>query len=362
MKKNEYYTLDAILKYDADYSVIFGERSNGKTTACVAYGIKKYIESGHVEQFAIIRRWEEDLKGANIKQMFTGILIEWIKLWTHGEYNNVTCFSGQAFLSKFNEKGDKIKQDSKPFCFLFSISAEEHKKSTSYPYVTTIIFDEFLTRGLTLNDEFVKFQNLLSTIIRQRDNVKIFMLGNTVNKYSEYFNEMGLSNIRKMKKGTIDLYTYGESELRVAVEYSDFPAKKKKSDKYFAFNNPKLKMITTGSWEIDIYPHLPYKYLPKEVLFTFYINFKGEKFTCPVINHGNDVIIFIHRKTTPIIEDEYPVYSTDIKPNYNYSCNLLRPRTKVETLILALFKEKKVFYQDNDVGETIRAFINWCSE
>ena len=37
------------------------------------------------------------------------------------------------------------------------------------------------------------FMNVLSTIIRDRENIKIFMLGNTVNKYCPYFDEMGLT-------------------------------------------------------------------------------------------------------------------------------------------------------------------------
>ena len=63
------------------------------------------------------------------------------------------------------------------------------------------------------------FANVLSTIIRHRNDVKIFMLANTVNKYCPYFKEMGLKHITEMKQGSIDIYTYGSSDLRVAVEY-----------------------------------------------------------------------------------------------------------------------------------------------
>ena len=34
-------------------------------------------------------------------------------------------------------------------------------------------------------------------------------------------------------------------------------------DVYFAFNNPKLQMITSGAWEMAIYPHNKVKYKPK---------------------------------------------------------------------------------------------------
>ena len=92
------------------------------------------------------------------------------------------------------------------------------------------------------------FTNILSTIIRQRDDVKIFLCGNSINKVNPYFTEMGLTKAKNQAKNTIDVYTYGNSDLKVAVEYTgdvNTTGKSLKgSDKYFAFDNPKLKMIT----------------------------------------------------------------------------------------------------------------------
>src|SRR5699024_5250425 len=124
----------------------------------------------------------------------------------------------------------------------------EHDKSTAYPKVKTIFFDEFLTRQYYLPDEFVTFMNVVSTIVRQRDDVIIFMCGNTVNQYCPYFTEMGLTHVKEMNKGVIEVYKYGESRLKVAVEYADSISKSgKPSDVYFAFDNPNLQMITGGA-------------------------------------------------------------------------------------------------------------------
>lgn len=105
----------------------------------------------------------------------------------------------------------------------------EHDKSTNYDGIINAVLDEFLTRSYYLPNEFVLFMNVLSTIIRDRDNVKIFMMGNTVNQYCPYFAEMGLTHIKEMKKGDIDVYEYGESGLTVAVEYTDSPNKEGKN-------------------------------------------------------------------------------------------------------------------------------------
>ena len=93
-----------------------------------------------------------------------------------------------------------------------------------------------MTRQYYLQNEFVLFTNVLSTIIRHRNDVKILMLANTVNKYCPYFKEMGLKHITEMEQGDIDVYTYGTSSLRVAVEYCKPFAKGKASDVYFTFN------------------------------------------------------------------------------------------------------------------------------
>ena len=121
----------------------------------------------------------------------------------------------------------------------------EHDKSTSYPDITIIVYDEAISRDGYITDEFVLFCNVLSTIIRQRDDVVIYMLGNTVNKYCPYFVEMGLTDVKNMKEGDLQVYSYGDSRLKVAVQFTDSISKKgKASDVYFAFNNPKLQMIT----------------------------------------------------------------------------------------------------------------------
>lgn len=364
MAKEKFYSLDNILAHNADYNVIYGERSNGKTTAVLRYGLVDHINSGYVNQMAIVRRWEEDFKGKNGKQMFENIVhLDWVKELTKDKYNSIYYFSQRWFLVKYDDGGNKVAQAEEPFALGFAITSEEHYKSTSYPNIKTILFDEFITRQYYLPEEFVKYQNLLSTIIRLRTDVKIFMCGNTINKYCPYFAEMGLSEVKKQKKGSIDIYTYGESTLKVAVEYSDFPSKKKASNKYFAFNNPKLEMITHGGWEIDIYPHLPTKYKPEQVVYQFFINFDGEMLHGNIISVDDVTFLYIHRKTTPVHTDtEWIVYQQNPDYRVNYRTNILRPYGKVDMYIKTLIDRKKIFYQDNEVGEIMNNYLKWCMQ
>lgn len=362
MAKEKFYTLDNILTYNADYNIIYGERSNGKTTAILRYGLEEHIKSGYKSQLAIIRRWEEDFKGRNGSQMFENIVhLGWVKELTKNKYNAIYYYSKRWFLCSYDNDGNKLEQQDEPFAIGFSITSEEHYKSTSYPNIKNILFDEFITRNYYLPEEFVKFQNLLSTIIRLKTDVKIFMCGNTINKFCPYFAEMGLTGIKNQKRSTIDIYTYGDSTLKVAVEYSDFPTKKKASNKYFAFNNPKLEMITHGGWEIDIYPHLPTKYKPKDVAYFFYVVFDGEILQGNIICVDDKTFLYFHRKTTPIRDDNTQlVYQ--LQPDYrrNYRTSILKPYSKIDKHIADLLVRKKAFYQDNEVGEIMNNYLKVC--
>lgn len=362
MAKQIYYTLDNILQYNADYNIIYGERSNGKTTSVLLYAFEQICNSNFECQLAIIRRYVEDYKGIKGQQMFEAFNSnKWVEKYTNGKYNAIKYYSAQWFLVKYDDEGEVVAKMEKPFALAFSLASEEHYKSNAYPDVRFILFDEFITRNYYLPEEFVTFQNLLSTIIRLREDVKIFMCGNTINKYCIYFAEMGLTNIRKQNKGDIDLYTYGESELRVAVEYSDFPMKKKKSNKYFAFGNPKLNMITEGGWEINIYPHLPHKYRPKDVIDIFYVVFEGDTLQGNVIDIDGNMFIYFHRKTKEIVSDTYRrVYGQKVDYRYNYSDNMLIPTCKFDSKIIEFVRSNKLFYQDNEVGEIVRNYFNWC--
>ena len=361
MFKPKFYSLKNILDKNAQYNVIFGERSNGKTYSVLKYGLEKFCKTG--EQMALIRRWREDFIGKRGSAMFQALVTNHeIERLTNGEYTDIYYYASRWFLCKYDEKGNRILNE-KPLAFGFSLGSMEHDKSTSYPEITTILFDEFLTRTMYLPDEFVLFMNVISTIIRHRTNVKIFMLGNTVNKYCPYFNEMGLKHIKEMKQGDIDVYCYGDSDLKVAVEYCKANKQGKKSDTYFAFDNPKLSMITGGAWELNIYPHCPIKYAPKDIKFTYFIIFDSETLQCEIIRKDKNDFTFIHRKTTPLKDIEKDlIYSTDYMPLPNWKRKINKPTTELEKKIVSYFIKDKVFYQDNDTGEIVRNYLIWCGK
>ena len=373
MEKIKYYSLKEIMKKQSQYKMIFGKRSNGKTFACLEYGIKKFFEDG--SEMAYIRRNIEDLRGKRGRTLFDNLVENGlIEKYSKGIWTDIYYYGLRWYFCRWekDEHGHRNRvTDEKPFCNGFALSGMEHDKSSSYPRINTIIFDEFLTRGSYLPDEFILFMNTLSTIARLRTDVVIFMVGNTVNKYCPYFAEMGLSKgIRNMREGTIDVYKYGETGLRVAVEYtSATTGATGKSNVLFAFDNPKLQMITHGNWEIDIYPHLPYHYTKDDIIFEYFIEFDGELLHCEILRGGTDengkrvnaTITYIHTKTTEIKNPNKDIiFTPEANPRKNYYTKITKPVDKLSSRIAEWFKRDKVFFQSNEVGEILNNYLKWC--
>ena len=355
-----YYNTKKIDKKQATYNLIFGERSNGKTYALLKKALLEFIKTG--SQMAYVRRWQEDIRGRRGSRLFAGINDnDVVNKATKGEFTGVHYWAGKFYLCNYDKKGKVIYHDSNIIGFTFALSDTEHDKSTSFPNIKTIIFDEFLTAKTYLVDEFVLFMNTVSTIVRKRDDVKIYMLGNTVNKYCPYFNEMGLKHILKMEQGTIDVYRYGNSKLTVAVEYCSSLQSKTHTNKYFAFDNPKLSMITGGAWELDVYPHLPYKYKPKDIMFTYFIDFNDALFQCEIIGKNDTYFTYIHLKTSDLKDpDNDLIFSLYYNAGMNYNRSIYKPINKLQERVLWFFKTDRVFYQDNNVGDAISNFLKIC--
>lgn len=366
-----FYSLKRIKEKKCQYNIIIGERSNGKTYAAFNEILKVYCETGR--QGALIRRWDTDFKGKNGASMFSALVSNGlVSKYTKGEWTGIAYQSQRWYLCKTDPDNEKkVIKDVQPFCFAFSLNAVEHDKSTSYPDITTVVFDEFMTRGRYLDDEFVLFMNTLSTIIRYRNDVVIYMLGNTVNKYSPYFKEMGLYKIEGMQPGDIDVYQYGNSKLRVAVEFCGDNKKKignkKPSDIYFSFNNPRLNMITgSGSiWEIAVYPHKPIDFTRKDIVFIYFIRYQESLLQCEIVMKDKYNFTFIHPKTTPLQHPERDIiFDTEASPLFNMSRKLNQGMShkKITGKILEYFNNDKVFFSDNETGEIMRNYVMWCKK
>lgn len=360
MKHELFYNLKKINSKNALYNIIIGQRSNGKTYACIEQAIKAYFKTG--ERTAYMRRFKEDLTPRNIGELLTPHL-PLIEKLSKGQFNTIKYYNREFTLCYKNEKGDIEYKDETSIIKCFALNTWESAKGADNGYFKYIIFDEFLTRQYYLKDEFIIFTQLLSSIIRNRDGTTIYMLANTVNKFCPYFSEMGLTNVDKMLQGTIDVYRYGQSDLTVAVEYCAESGTSKKVSKYFAFNNPRLEMVTKGSWEIDNYPHCPIEYDKKDIVYHAFIDFNGILIHGEIVNYYDDYnktvhhFVYFYQQTKPIDIEKIEVLYTDKYDTNILHCNGANVQpTKMHEMFIRLIRTHNDYYNTNETGEIVR---NW---
>lgn len=369
-----YIDMSPILSIEAIYRMIMGERSNGKTYGTIRHAMEKYVKSGYKAQCAYVRRWDTDLKGQNRKGLCdshtgNGVISE----ITNGVYDRIVYYQMAYYFAKFDEELNKIVRTEEPFMFFFALNVSEHYKSSTYPKIKTIIFDEFLTVNRYITDEFVVWMNFISTIVRKRGDVEIFMLANTVSRSSLYFREMGLlKTVRAMDQGTIQRVE-SKQGTTVAIEYcadtGEVSQVTNPADKYFGFDNPKLDMITSGSWQMAMYPHKPFQFTPKNVRYTFYVYWEYDLMAGQVVQAKDpetgvtcDFLYFSFEENLEIsdLKKNTLIYTPEHSPLPNYRRKITRPTNDLERVIASYFIREKVFYEDNTTGDNITNYVQWC--
>ena len=357
-----WYRLNAILKRKCRYNLIMGRKSNGKTYAVLEYIMKAYIEKGRRAFY--IRRWGEDLAKKLIGDLFKkGKLYDLLK---KTEWDCVDFFSGGFYMAKYDERG-KIIRDTEPFCYTAALNNSEHISGTRFDSanIYTIFFDEFLTRSFYLVNEFTLFQHMISDIVREYDIATIFMVGNTVDWSCPYFREMNIFKAETMQLGEIRVYDLGQGTT-IAIEYADGTGLHLNSNVYFAgFDNPAAKMITRGSWEIPMYPHLPNDYQKHVNVGNVFIKYQDKVVHGDLFKYKGAPAVYFHDKTTVIRlqKNRDLVLGDDIQEYFpQIEHDLLNPQTRYGKLILNCIRAGRVFYQDNYIGEYVNNYLKYCHQ
>ena len=103
------------------------------------------------------------------------------------ELNKIYCMDNLELLKQLPNEEEKVKwTDDDIIGYGFTLSTANNLKSVAYPFITKLIFDEFLLEKGNqhyLNDEPAKLLNLYETIARPGTNhpkVILFMLANAI--------------------------------------------------------------------------------------------------------------------------------------------------------------------------------------
>lgn len=324
-----YYDYSKILSYNAFINFLIGERGVGKTYGASKFVIKQFINKG--EEFVYIRRYKSELAKA-VPEFFKSII-------ANDEFPN----------HKLSNKGNKFIIDDKIAGYSFSLSTAQSLKSTNFPKVKNIIFDEFIIeegQNHYIKNEVENFLGMIESISRMKD-VRIFMLANAVtitNPYFIYF-DINLpynSDIKTYRDGLILVQYMYNKEYREAKAQTKFGKLTEGTEysKYAIENNFRLdnknfieKKTGTSRCSFGI------KY--KDVLYGIWFDFNEGKIF--VSNDINTTQIFActlsdHTPNTMLLSSmrDYTCWKTFIK-NYKLG-NVYYENVKIKNMVQELIK------------------------
>lgn len=244
----DFYNPKPLLDKKGDINVIWGQRSNGKTYSYLKYALENFRDTGRT--FVYVRRWAEDISIKNMAKLMSPLPITEI----FGDEAVITFAKGAFTL--ITGKADEPPQ---VVGWAIALNQVAHTKSQTFTNAQIVILDEFLQlkSERQLRDEFDAWEQTLSTVLRTTNDARIFILGNSVSKYSPYFTPYGIDP-NTMKQGEIkeiDLPNEEGLPTKVCAEWCSFNKKVgKRTSKYVRGS----KMAKTGEWEIEEVANIPH--------------------------------------------------------------------------------------------------------
>lgn len=345
-QKGEFYSLANINKIDADYNLIYGERSNGKSYAVkVERCLKDFLDNG--DEFVLARRYDTDIKREKINSYFSDVPIEKI---SGGKYNEIYCYSNNIYIA--NNDGNKRSSVVRAG-YVRALNVAQTYSGTQYPKVKNFLLEEFISiDGKYLPNELFLFNHLISTIARRR-NLRVYLLANTISRISPYWREFGIEKIvRTQEQGTIYVINRqtDDGDQKIAVEYCANTAGRSKM-----FAGRRAEMINEGKWLVNAQPRLPANISEYECAYTFIVEYKINRFLVQYLTRENNFCLYVTPKTTEIKSDTR-VISDKSSDNPYYTLGF-KPLTRAESALFALMDTGKIFFADDQTGTEFRECV-----
>ena len=212
-----YYSYDKLMSRDWLMAFVIGERGTGKSFGAKVMALKRFLKTG--EQFIYIRRYKTELD--------TALATFWDDLQSNGYFEDL------ELKVKKNKTLSEFRCNGKVCGYAVPLSTSNILKSTAFPNVSLIIFDEFmLDVGGTyryLRFEATMMLDIIETVGRLRD-IRTLFLGNATsiygNPYFAYF-DLSLpynSEFKTFKNGAIVVNYIRNLKYREAKKKSRFGA------------------------------------------------------------------------------------------------------------------------------------------
>lgn len=340
IKKKKYYRVENILKHEANYNMLLGEKSNGKSYAVKEHAVMEALEGKG--KLIYMRRYEMDVKASDVDAYFADAPIFAI---SNGEYSLIHAYRGIIYAANYDENKNKI-VNGKELGRIVWLTGYHHFASQAFVGYKNIIFEEFITDSIYLENEPTTLQKMVSTILRDK-NGSCWLVGNTISRVCPYFLEWCLDKIPKQKPGTIDDYFFENEDgtkTKIAVEYCE-----NLGTSSSMFFGKAREHIAGGQWQTKAMPKLEKKYSEYTRLYEVLLKSSGFSFVLNLLQDEKTgaVLVYVYpftgtRRIRRILSDEY---SEDILTSKNLNVNI-----KPELIMTKLVNEGMVSFSDNLTG------------
>lgn len=350
------------LGLNATWNCYVSDRSNGKTTSWLIYAIKAYLKYGIVTHY--IRSHRTMITQSAIMTIFNVIISNnYVSILTDNKWNSIVYMRNEHkfYLCNRND-GQVIDIDATGFLMCMSIDkADEYKSGYQCDTGDLIIFDEFINTYYK-RGEFVKFCDLISTIIRKRPDCKIVMLANTILRTSEYFDELECREFIDHAEGgdkidyEIPCVSGGSTSVHVEILAIKLDNNRKIFNaKYFSFHNPLLNSITGAGWAIHNYTHPSERF--KTLYKNIFLEYKNKWYSLNIIQlECGRYTIFVAPHTKEPKDDAY-IYSDNYNVFDKRYHSLKHDKNNFDIWLLNRFYSNDIIYANNTCGSIFSDFI-----
>lgn len=370
--KKEYRKLKIPAKYynpiKADwnrcgYVFAMSDRTHGKTTETLLLGMLMNWHYGTIIHY--FRTSERSIRPYSLNQLFPVILDHgYVEKITEGRWNGVRYFGHRWYYVFRDEDGKIIDQAPQHFMICMHLGESDDRKSGyNCPTGDIIIFDEFIEIDGYGYSDFQHLSDLVSTVFRHRLCCCVYMLSNTIDVNSPWFDEFCIrDDVQIMHHGEA---RYIESELGTVSFVEILEPNKDETTlsfikRYFGFNNPKLAAITgKGVWASDHFQHIP-QWTDEEqeqvhvLLRRLYVQQSGKLLRLQLTRDPLGLNVYVLPATRTYEDSVILTHGdiTDRRQQFGFGA-----KTPVLDLIWRLYKGNRFFYHTNSEGALMQAYI-----
>lgn len=361
-EESDFLDLTPVWNTDADTFIIVGERCGGKSFGTLKHCIIDYKNTG--KRFAYVRRIKETITNKVIGDLLNPFVINrFVKIPLIKELWGPT-YDIRYKLNHFevyNTEDDSEDPEIIGYCCALNVASTYKSTYTEEDNIYNVILDEFLPMlsERAIKEEYDAWEGLLSTLCRSHLNEsKVYLIGNSITKWSEYLYHMGITYEHMDEK-----YQGYIREIILPAD-SDHVEEKvtflltKPSPKLAKMNSKhirKSRMSIGKGWEMKITTCIP----------TMQGEQAKEKLICTMYDPimGKNIGFFLRNTLSNTIEKD--VYGKSINKTHRRQFIVVRQTTKcshfynlssVKTLGRGTWNDIKAMF--NDIKDKLKIDIN----